>query len=116
MSGWAVCRGRVARGPGCRAGSPLTDPQLGIPVPFGIYDLAANTGCVNVGTDQDAAAFAVESIRRWWLGQGQAAYPRATRRLITADASKSNATAPGETIVYTHQNIYLFGFGPRASK
>ncbi len=48
-------------------------------------DLAANTGWVNVGTDHDTAAFAVESIRRWWHGQGQAAYPQATRLLITAD-------------------------------
>ena len=35
-------------------------------MPYGIYDLTANTGWVNVGTDHDTAAFAVESIRRWW--------------------------------------------------
>ena len=33
-------------------------------IPYGIYDLAANAGWVNVGTDHDTAAFAVESIRR----------------------------------------------------
>jgi hypothetical protein len=32
----------------------------------------------------------VESIRRWWHGQGQAAYPQAERLLITADAGGSN--------------------------
>ena len=42
----------------------FTDPQLGKAVPYGIYDLATNTGWVNVGTDHDTAAFAVESIRR----------------------------------------------------
>lgn len=68
----------------------FADRQLGKAVPYGIYDLVANTGWVNVGTDHDTAAFAVESIRRWWRGQGQAAYPRATRLLITADAGGSN--------------------------
>ena len=32
--------------------------------PFGVYDIAANEGWVNVGVDHDTAAFAVESIRR----------------------------------------------------
>jgi hypothetical protein len=59
-------------------------------VPYGIYDVAANTGWVNVGTDHDTAAFAVESIRRWWNGAGQATYPTAGRLLITADAGGSN--------------------------
>ncbi|MDQ1029190.1 hypothetical protein QF035_006772 [Streptomyces umbrinus] len=44
---------------------------LGKALPYGIYDLAADTGWVNVGTDHDTAAFAVESIRRWWNGQGR---------------------------------------------
>jgi len=68
----------------------FADTQLGKAVPYGIYDLAADTGWVNVGTDHDTAAFAVESIRRWWHGQGQAAYPQAARLLITADAGGSN--------------------------
>ena len=45
---------------------------------------------MNVGTDHDTAAFAVESIRRWWNGIGRAAYPAAGRLLITADAGGSN--------------------------
>ncbi|MFI7301380.1 ISAzo13 family transposase [Streptomyces sp. NPDC050121] len=68
----------------------FADPKLGKAIPYGVYDLAANTGWVNVGTDHDTAAFAVESIRRWWRGQGHAAYPAATRLLITADAGGSN--------------------------
>jgi transposase len=66
------------------------DRELGRAVPYGIYDVAANTGWVNVGTDHDTAAFAVESIRRWWNGAGRAAYPTAGRLLITADAGGSN--------------------------
>jgi hypothetical protein len=66
------------------------DEELGKAAPYGIYDVTANTGWVNVGTDHDTAAFAVESIRRWWDGQGRLDYPRATRLLITADAGGSN--------------------------
>jgi len=66
------------------------DKELGKAVPYGIYDLTANTGWVNVGTDHDTATFAVESIRRWWNTAGHTAYPDATRLLITADAGGSN--------------------------
>jgi hypothetical protein len=66
------------------------DEELGKAVPYGIYDIAANTGWVNVGTDHDTAAFAVESIRRWWNAAGHTAYPAARRLLITADAGGSN--------------------------
>jgi hypothetical protein len=66
------------------------DKTLGKVVPYGIYDLAADTGWVNVGTDHDTAAFAVASIRRWWQAAGQDEYPQATRLMITADAGGSN--------------------------
>ena len=59
-------------------------------IPYGIYDLAANAGWVNVGTDHDTAAFAVESIRRWWNAIGRASYPQAGRLLAAADAGGSN--------------------------
>ena len=42
------------------------DAALGKAVPYGVYDVAANTGWVSVGTDHDTAASAVESLRRWW--------------------------------------------------
>ncbi|MCX4469407.1 ISAzo13 family transposase [Micromonospora sp. NBC_01655] len=63
---------------------------LGKAIPYGIYDIAANTGWVSVGTDHDTAAFAVASIRRWWQAVGRHEYPRAARLLITADAGGSN--------------------------
>ncbi len=59
-------------------------------IPFGIYDIAHNSGWVNVGTDHDTAEFAVESVRRWWRHRGQADHPNATRLLITADSGGSN--------------------------
>ena len=59
-------------------------------IPYGVYDLAADAGWVSVGTDHDTAAFAVESIRRWWHARGRADYPAAGRLLITADAGGSN--------------------------
>jgi hypothetical protein len=52
---------------------------LGVVIPYGIYDLAASTGWVNVGTDHDTAAFAVESVRRWWHARGSQDYPGARR-------------------------------------
>jgi transposase len=64
--------------------------ELGKAIPYGVYDLAANAGWVNVGTGHDTAAFAVESIRRWWNATGRGDYPAARRLLITADAGGSN--------------------------
>jgi hypothetical protein len=63
---------------------------LGKVAPYGVYDIAANEGWVNVGIDADTAAFAVESIRRWWQRLGKARYPDAKRLLITADCGGSN--------------------------
>jgi len=65
-------------------------PGDGKVIPYGIYDLAADAGWVNVGTDHDTAAFAIESIRRWWHGRGRLDYPAARRLLVTADAGGSN--------------------------
>jgi transposase len=64
--------------------------SVGKAVPYGVYDLTADAGWVSVGTDHDTAAFAVESIRRWWKAAGQRDYPQARRLLITADAGGSN--------------------------
>jgi hypothetical protein len=66
--------------------------ELGRAVPYGIYDLAANSGWVSVGVDHDTAAFAVNSIRQWWRTVGRARYPEATRLLITADGGGSNGS------------------------
>ncbi len=65
-------------------------PELGRVSPYGVYDLAANAGWVGVGIDHDTAAFAVATIRRWWVGAGRARYPGARRLVITADGGGSN--------------------------
>ena len=66
------------------------DKQLGKAVPYGVYDIGADSGWVSVGQDGDTAAFAVETIRRWWRTVGAGAYPEAAKLLITADAGGSN--------------------------
>ena len=66
------------------------DPDLGKANPYGVYDIAANTGWVAVGTDHDTAAFAVSTIRAWFDQVGNAAYPGATKLLICADGGGSN--------------------------
>ncbi|MGW0584520.1 ISAzo13 family transposase [Streptomyces sp. NPDC002920] len=65
-------------------------PDAEVAIPYGVYDITANTGWVNVGVDHDTSAFAVASIRRWWQARGTSDYPGASRLLITADAGGSN--------------------------
>ena len=66
------------------------DPALGKANPYGVYDVTANDGWVSVGTDHDTAAFAVETIRRWYTQIGHNAYPGAEKLLICADGGGSN--------------------------
>ena len=58
--------------------------------PYGIYDIAANTGFVSVGTSHDTGAFAVNAIRLWWQHEGCLRYRDAEYLLITCDAGGSN--------------------------
>ncbi len=66
--------------------------ELGRAVPYGIYDLAANAGWVSVGMNHDTAAFAVQTIRRWWTEIGSIRYSQAARLVITADGDGSNGS------------------------
>lgn len=66
------------------------DPELGKVNPYGVYDVAADTGWVSVGTDHDTSAFAVNTIRTWWDTLGKTTYPDAARLMITADGGGSN--------------------------
>jgi len=72
------------------ASHSFPDAQGGHAIPYGVYDVGANTGFVNVGVDHNTAAFALESIRRWWDQVGSSAYPQARRLLITCDAGGAN--------------------------
>ena len=66
------------------------DKQLGKAIPYGVYDVPADAGWVSVGTDHDTAEFAVATIATWWRKAGSAAYPEASRLLISADGGGSN--------------------------
>jgi len=70
----------------------VLQPELGRAMPYGLYDLAANAGWVGVGMNHDTAAFAVQTIRRWWHDLGQVRYPTAERLVITADGGGSNGS------------------------
>ena len=66
------------------------DPALGKANPYGVYDIATDTGWVSVGTDHDTPVFAVNTIRSWWQAVGAVRYPGATRLMISADGGGSN--------------------------
>ena len=67
-------------------------PELGRAAPYGVYDIADNTGWVSVGIDHDTAAFAVNAIRRWWMLMGRERYPNPKGLLINADGGGSNGS------------------------
>ena len=71
-------------------GHDFPKPEVPRAYPYGLYDIARNSGFVTIGTDHDTAAFAVASIRGWWQEQGRHLYPEATKLLITADSGGSN--------------------------
>jgi Rhodopirellula transposase DDE domain len=68
----------------------FVDPELGRANPYGVYDIGADQGWVSDKTDHDTAAFAVQTIRRWWLTMGQPRYPDARELTITADGGGSH--------------------------
>jgi hypothetical protein len=97
--------------------------SAGRAIPYGIYDIAGNVGWVSVGTDHDTAAFAVESVRRWWKAAGRDEYPAARRLLVTADAGGSNGyrtrawkTELAALAVETGLEITVCHFPPGTSK
>lgn len=67
------------------------DDQLGEVIPGGVYDLTFNQGWVSVGVDHNTAAFAKETIRRWWQEMGLPLYPDAAELLVTVDGGGSNS-------------------------
>jgi hypothetical protein len=70
----------------------FADKNLGKAVPYGVYDIAANAGCVSVGIDNDTAQFSVNSIRRWLDVMGRERYPAMNQLMITADGGGSNGS------------------------
>jgi hypothetical protein len=99
------------------------DPEAGKVVPYGVYDLTRNTGWVAVGVDHDTAAFAVETLRRWWFARGRHDYPDVHALLATADAGGSNSyrtrawkVRMGELARETGLDIVVAHFPPGTSK
>ena len=70
----------------------FVDKELGKAVPYGVYDIVANAGCVSVGIDNDTAQFAVNSIRCWLDTMGRERYPNMKQVRITADGGGSNGS------------------------
>jgi hypothetical protein len=66
------------------------DKNLGKVAPYGVYDIAANSGWVSVGITHDTAEFAVSAIRTWREKMGRQRYPKAQELTITADCGGSN--------------------------
>jgi hypothetical protein len=59
-------------------------------IPYGIYDIATDSGYVSVGIDRDTAQFSVAAITAWCEQFARERYPDATSLLITADCGGSN--------------------------
>lgn len=70
----------------------FVNSKLGKILPYGVYDVGANEGWVSVGITHDTPAFAVASIRMWWLEMGNMRYPHAKELFIVADGGGSNGT------------------------
>ena len=73
-------------------GHDFPDKALGKVMSYGVYDETPHSGWVSVGIEHDTAAFAVETVRRWWRHMGSQVYPQAKRLLITADGGGSNGS------------------------
>lgn len=71
----------------------------GVAIPYGVYDVQANRGCVTVGTSRNTPAFAAASIGQWWQREGRHRYPHTSRLLILADNGGSNGS---DTYLWKH--------------
>ena len=76
-----------AAGGGQRPRLPRRVPKA---IPYGIYDVGADTGFVTVGVDHDTAQFAANAIGTWWDLVGRGRYPHARRVLVTADCESAH--------------------------
>ncbi len=64
--------------------------SAGIAIPYGVYDVEANRGFVQVGVSHDTPAFAVHAIATWWRLDGCTRYAHKRHLLILADTGGSN--------------------------
>lgn len=92
-------------------------------IPFGVYDIASDTGYVSVGIDRETAQFSVAAIAAWWDELGRERYPEATMLQITADCGGANGnrlrlwkTELGRLAEQTGLAISVCHFPPGTSK
>jgi hypothetical protein len=67
-------------------------PLLGKAIPYRVYAIGANAGCISIGINHDTAQFAVNAIRRWRDTMGRERYPQSDRLMISADGGGSNGS------------------------
>src|SRR5215467_765119 len=94
-------------------GHDFPSPDVPRAYPYGIYDLARNSGFVNVGTDHDTGAFAVASIRGWWRSEGRVLYSQARELLKFADETRLSISVchfPPGTSKWNKVEHRLFSF------
>jgi Rhodopirellula transposase DDE domain len=101
------------------------DFPAGVPkaIPYGVYDIGADSGFVSVGVDHDTAPFAVNALRTWWQRVGRTRYPNARRLMLTADGGGSNGyrlrafkVELGKLAAETGLDITVCHFPPGTSK
>lgn len=62
----------------------------GVAIPYGIYDVIHDQGCVVVGTSHQTPAFAGHALRTWWLKMGAVQFAGHHELLIQADGGNPN--------------------------
>jgi hypothetical protein len=62
----------------------------GLAMPYGIYDVIHDQGCMVVGTSHQTPAFAGKAIRTWWLKLGVVQFASQHGLLIQADGGNPN--------------------------
>jgi hypothetical protein len=60
-------------------------------IPYGIYDVHQNQGYMVIGVSHETSAFAISSIRSWWLEIGRKKYTGSRQLMIQADSGGANA-------------------------
>jgi hypothetical protein len=70
----------------------FVDKTNGKAAPYGVYDIANNSGWISVGVSSDTASFAVSTSRSWWEEEGKELYPDSHRLYINADGGGSNGS------------------------
>ncbi|MFD2858570.1 ISAzo13 family transposase [Salininema proteolyticum] len=68
------------------------DFPAGVPkaIPYGVYDIGADTGWISVGVSRETAQFAANTIRQWWHAEGRDLYDGFDRLYLVGDAGGSD--------------------------